>query len=148
MKKIPYGISDFRKLQKDNCLYVDKTRYIELIESYDEPYIFFLRPRRFGKTLFISLLNYYYDKKSVDEFEMLFQDLYIGNNPTPLKNTYYVLKFDFSGINTATKESTLQGFTKKVTKGFELFENRYHLNLEYDQTGFPSEIFGVLVQAT
>ncbi len=141
MKKIPYGISDFRKLRKDNCLYIDKTRYIELIESYDEPYIFFLRPRRFGKSLLMSLFNYYYDIASRDEFEMLFHDLYIGKQPTTLKNSYYVLEFNFSGINTSTREATLQGFTQKVIEGLTWFEHKYHLNLQYDKTGFPSEIF-------
>ncbi len=141
MKKLPYGISDFRRLWQDNCLYVDKTRYIEILEGYDAPYIFFLRPRRFGKTLFLSTLEQYYDKLAESDFEMLFGDSYIGKDPTPLKQSYYMLNFNFSGINTATKESTLQGFIKKVRKGVELFEERYQLDLEYDKTGYPSEIF-------
>lgn len=142
MKKIPYGISDFKRFRIDNYLYVDKTRYIELLEHYDEPYIFFMRPRRFGKTLFLSTLAYYYDTQAGSDFDTLFGECYIGNNPTPLKNSYYILKFDFSGINTSTKESTLQGFTKKVTQGLELFESKHQLCLQYDKTGFPSEILG------
>ncbi|MCP4399194.1 MAG: AAA family ATPase [bacterium] len=141
MKKIPYGISDFRKLRKDNCLYIDKTRYIELIESYDEPYIFFLRPRRFGKTLLISLLDYYYDNNSCDEFETLFQELYIGKNPTRLQNSYYILRFNFSGINTSSKEQLLEDFTKKTVESLEAFETRYRINISYDKTGMPSSIF-------
>ncbi len=141
MKKIPYGESNYKSLIEQHYVYIDKTPYIELIEQYDEKYIFFLRPRRFGKTLFISTLEHYYDRASAGDFESLFGICHIGNTPTPLKNSYYILKFNFSGINTLTKESTLQGFTKKVQKGLGLFENRYHLHLEYEKTGFPSEIF-------
>ena len=58
LKKIPYGISDYRNLVNDGYLYVDKTRYIELLENIGAPYIIFLRPRRFGKSLFTSILEY------------------------------------------------------------------------------------------
>ncbi len=142
MKKIPYGESDYHALITQNYCYVDKTSYIELLEGYDEKYIFFLRPRRFGKTLFLSTLEQYYDKAAADDFETLFGKCYIGSAPTPLKNSYYILKFNFSGINTADKDSTLEGFTTKVIQGLELFEEKYQFHLKYDKTGYPSEIFG------
>ncbi len=141
MKKIPYGISDFRQLRKHNCLYVDKTRYIELLESCDAPYIFFLRPRRFGKSLWISLLHYYYDKVRTDEFEQIFEGTYIATNPTSFKNQYYVLRFDFSGINTSTQDRLLNDFTKKVIESLEKFEATYNLHLHFNKTGMPSSIF-------
>ena len=74
MLKIPYGVSNFEKLRKDNYTYIDKTEYIERLESYGEPYIFYLRPRRFGKTLFISTLEHYYDCKKKDEFAKIIKD--------------------------------------------------------------------------
>ena len=141
MKKIPYGISDFKKLRSDNCVYVDKTRYIERLESYDDPYIFFLRPRRFGKSLFVSLLDYYYDKNSADDFDALFGDYYIGQHPTTLKNRYYILKFNFSGMNTSNKELLLETFTKSIVKNLDDFLKKYKFSLNYDTTGMPSSIF-------
>ena len=141
MLKIPYGVSNFEKLRRDNYIYMDKTEYIEILESYGEPYIFYLRPRRFGKTLFISTLEHYYDYKKKDEFDELFGDLYIGDNQTDLANSYYVLSFDFSGINTETKDDLLKGFTKNVLKALNEFMDKYSLDFDYDRTGMPSEIF-------
>ena len=72
MKKIPYGISDYEKLIEENYYYVDKTSYIEKLENLAERYIMFLRPRKFGKTLFTSVLENYYDINKKDKFEKLF----------------------------------------------------------------------------
>ena len=140
-KKLPYGISDFAKLRRDGCAYVDKTRFIETLERRDAPYIFFLRPRRFGKSLLISLLSYYYDRKSADAFADLFQETHIGQQPTALKNQYYILKFDFSGIDTSTHNTTLRGFTAKISDGLRAFEQRYGLALAYENAGAPAQIF-------
>ncbi len=141
VKRIPYGISDYKTIIEKNYLYVDKTRYIELLESLGEPYIFFLRPRRFGKSLFVSTLDYYYDVNSVGDFEKLFSKTYIGGNPTREKNKYYILKFDFSGINTSTRENLLEGFTERILTGLGNFKNRYKVDIEYDKEGMPSVIF-------
>ena len=141
MAKIPYGVSNFEKLRKDNYIYMDKTRYIEKLESYGEPYIFFLRPRRFGKSLFVSTLEHYYDCNNQDDFNDLFGDLYIGNNPTDLANSYYVLSFDFSGINTDTKSDLLEGFTQNVREGLDEFIDKYNLDLKYRDAKMPSIIF-------
>ena len=72
MKKLPYGISNYEELIEDNYYYVDKTRYIEKLEDLAEKRIMFLRPRKFGKTLFTSTLEYYYDIKAKDKFEKLY----------------------------------------------------------------------------
>ena len=97
MKKIPYGIGNYKLLKNDNYYFIDKTKFIKKIENLGSRYLFFLRPRKFGKSLFLSMLEYYYDILAKDEFEKLFSDTYIGKNPTPLKNSYFILKFDFSG---------------------------------------------------
>ena len=77
MKKLPYGISNFQELILDNYYYVDKTKYIEILEKLSEKRIMFLRPRKFGKTLFTSTLEYYYDLKTADAFDELFANTYI-----------------------------------------------------------------------
>ena len=73
MKKLPYGISDYEKIIENNYYYVDKTPYIEKLENIAETYIMFLRPRKFGKTLFTSTLENYYDIKKNDKFKQLFE---------------------------------------------------------------------------
>ena len=103
MKKLPYGISDYERLVENDYYYIDKTMYIEKIENLAEPYIIFLRPRKFGKTLFTSTIENYYDIKKEVKFQELFGETYIGKNPTKLKNSYYVLKFNFSGIDTSNE---------------------------------------------
>lgn len=100
MKKIPYGISNYEQLIQDGYYYIDKTKYIEKLEEISEKNIVFLRPRKFGKTLFTSMLENYYDKNKKDKFEEIYKDTYIGKKSTPLKNTYCILRFNFSGIDT------------------------------------------------
>ena len=78
MRKLPYGISDYERLIENDYYYVDKTKYIEKLENLPEPYIMFLRPRKFGKTLFTSTLENYYDLKKIDKFDKLYGDTYIG----------------------------------------------------------------------
>ncbi|HHS93116.1 MAG TPA: hypothetical protein ENK82_07200, partial [Campylobacterales bacterium] len=98
MKKIIYGESNFKKVKITNeYLYIDKTDYIEKLEKSNESFNIFLRPRRFGKSLFLSTLQYYYDENSASEFEAIFNETYIGKNPTPLKNSFRILFFEFSG---------------------------------------------------
>ena len=128
MKKLPYGISDYRKLIEENYYYVDKTEYIEKLENLSERYIMFLRPRKFGKTLFTSVLENYYDINKKDKFEKLFGDTYIGKKPTEAKNSYYILRFNFSGIDTKDEETTINTFKEKVTASIQDFTDRYKLD--------------------
>ncbi len=86
MKKLPYGVSDYERIIKDGYYYVDKTKYIEKLENLAEPYIIFLRPRKFGKTLFTSMLENYYDVKKNSDFDILFKNTYIGKLSTKLRN--------------------------------------------------------------
>jgi hypothetical protein len=71
-KRIPYGTSNFERLIVENYAYVDKTRFVELLENEQNPYQFFIRPRKFGKSLFLSLLSNYYDIRKAEKFEQLY----------------------------------------------------------------------------
>ena len=88
----------------------------------------FLRPRKFGKTLFTSVLESYYDVKKKEKFNRLFENTYIGKNPTKLKNSYYILKFNFSGIDTTNEQTTMRGFKEKVTASISDFIKKYELD--------------------
>ena len=131
MKRLPYGISNYKTIAQENYIYIDKTPYIEKIENYHSPYLFFLRPRRFGKSLFVSLLQHYYDINEKDNFEALFKDTYIGQNPTKERNSYYVLNFDFTGVTTDTEEQLEQSFINITKLAFNDFTSRYKLTLDY-----------------
>jgi Predicted AAA-ATPase/PD-(D/E)XK nuclease superfamily len=125
MLKIAYGESDFAKIVKGNFFYQDRTHYIPELENYGGSYQLFLRPRRFGKSLFTSVLEYYYGIQYKEEFKDLFGKYYIGQHPTPLANQYMILRFDFSGINTTSEVATAQGFLDKVRIGMDQFFTNY-----------------------
>ena len=97
-KGIPYGISDFSRLIDQNYYYVDKTHFIPQIEEIAN-YLFLIRPRRFGKSVFLTMMRAYYDISQKDRFEERFGNLWIGKHPTPLQGIYQVLYFDFSKAN-------------------------------------------------
>jgi hypothetical protein len=98
MIKFPYGISDFKSMMIENYYYVDRTDRIWLLEDEGRQ-LLFLRPRRFGKSLLLSMLENYYDIKRAAQFEELFGHLAIGQNPTDRHNTYFVMTWDFSVVN-------------------------------------------------
>ncbi|CAM2966875.1 ATP-binding protein [Hathewaya histolytica] len=138
MKRIPYGISNFEVLREKNYLYVDKTSYIELLDRY-APYNFFIRPRRFGKSLFISMLENYYDINKKGKFEELFGDLYIGKNPTEERNSFLVWKISFAGVDAGHGEEELRiSFNSKVLLSAIRFVNKYSGLLGIDT--IPKEI--------
>jgi hypothetical protein len=87
MKKIPYGIADFKVIQDENYYYVDKTMFIPLLEETGK-FLFFIRPRRFGKTLFLNVLESYYDLAWKKDFDHLFKETYIKAHPTQERNSY------------------------------------------------------------
>ena len=95
--RIPYGEADFRRIRLNRWLYVDKTRFLRLLE--EERYALLIRPRRFGKTLWVSLLESYYDRCRRHEFESVFGGTDIGRNPTEERHRYVVLRFNFSLVN-------------------------------------------------
>ena len=147
MKKLPYGISDYGRLVENDYYYIDKTKYIEELENLSEPYIIFLRHRKFGKTLFTSTLENYYDIKKVDEFEKLYGNAYIGKNPTKLKNSYHILKFNFSGIDTSDEEKTMKGFKEKVTISITGFVNKYNIDFFVNPELSTEGLLGSLIEA-
>ncbi len=95
--KFPYGICDFYEIITENYFYADRTDRIPMIEEAGK-HLLFLRPRRFGKSLLLSMLENYYDIAKADEFERLFGHLAIGKNPTQRHNRYFVMKWDFSAL--------------------------------------------------
>lgn len=145
MKKLPYGISNYEQLITANYYYVDKTEYIELIENLAERNIMCLRPRKFGKTLFTSTLEYYYDLNAKSKFKELFKNTYIGKHPTKLKNSYHILKFNFSGIDTSSDESTILGFKTIVQNSIQAFVLKYgidfYVNPEQTAEGMLDSLF-------
>ena len=147
MKKLPYGISNYEELIEDGYYYVDKTMYIEKLENLAEKRIIFLRPRKFGKTLFTSTLENYYDLKKVDKFEKLYANTYIGKNPTKLKNSYYILKFNFSGIDTTNEETTIKGFKNEVASSIKLFVEKYGLDFYINNEDEAENILDNLIKA-
>lgn len=97
-KLLPYGMMNFAVIRRDDYYYVDKTSFIPLIERSDR-FFFFIRPRRFGKSLTLNMLQHYYDVNAKDKFDALFGDLYIGKHPTKDRNSYLVLKLNFSLVS-------------------------------------------------
>lgn len=96
-KRIPYGMQNFEDVIKEDCYYVDKTPFIEQIEESNK-YFFYIRPRRFGKTLTLSMLENYYDINKKDKFDEIFGKLYIGQNPTPEHSTYLIIHLNFAEV--------------------------------------------------
>ena len=146
MRQLPYGQINFEKIIRSNWLYVDKTQYIEKLESQVAlSNTFYLRPGRFGKSLFTSMLDYYYGIDHAEKFQELFGNLYIGKNPTQNKNKYYILKFDFSGMDMdaqASLDMMRETFHEKVLCGIKDFINRYNLQTEDIKGVTPANTIG------
>ena len=147
MRKLPNGISNYEDIVAEKRIYVDKTMYIEKMEDLADKTIMFLRPRKFGKTLFTSTLECYYDKNRADKFEELFGKTYIGKNPTPNKNRYCILRFNFSGISTNTVEETIKGFREKVDLGINRFVTDYELDFYNNPEQSTEGILGSIFEA-
>ena len=119
VKTLPYGISDFENMRELNGYYVDNTWGIPLLEQL--PYQMFLRPRRFGKSLLLSILHYYYDVNYASRFDELFAETWIHEHPTKFRGRYLVMHFDFSEIEGETLDQIQERFGKylwNVLKGF------------------------------
>lgn len=103
MKKIPYGKCNFEDIRLQNMYYVDKSQFIREVEDSSD-FFFFIRPRRFGKSLFLSMLENYYDMNRREKFDALFGDLWIGQHPTEQRNSYAVMRLDFSKVSSNLDE--------------------------------------------
>ncbi len=123
-KQIIYAEANYKNLILENGYYVDKTAYIRLMETYKNPV--FLRPRRFGKSLWCTTLQYYYDINEADQFEKLFGHTAIGKNPTPLHNRFIVLHLDFSIIDPSGGiEEIRRRFNKQCNISIRSVTRRY-----------------------
>ena len=142
IRQIPYGVSDFRSVRESGLYYVDKSMYIEELERQSRTLIF-IRPRRFGKSLFINMLRLYYDKNATGDFERLFGDLYIGQHPTPNRNRYQVLYMDFSQVG-GNIENLDEEFNLYLSVCLDSFMHNYasdypdYVLREYAQTKIAS----------
>ncbi|NEW61314.1 AAA family ATPase [Sulfurovum sp. bin170] len=127
MKKLPYGKSNFKDIKTKGYYYIDKTNFIQKIEDSSD-FLFFLRPRRFGKSLLISMLEAYYDIYYRDEFNEIFKDTYILKNPTPLKSSFYIMKFDFSGVNVTDYQNS---FRVNLLDTIDSFLEKYEIERSF-----------------
>jgi len=138
VKGIPYGKAQFAEVRKGNCYYADKTQYLQLLEETSD-YLFLIRPRRFGKSLFVSMMREYYDIAKKDEFDSLFDGLWVKEHSTPLRNSFQVIYFDFSLANLGG--GTLEeNFNEYIAIQLNSFINRYK---DY----YPEEFFNEVVSS-
>ncbi|MEZ4866871.1 MAG: AAA family ATPase [Caldilineaceae bacterium] len=131
-------MADYGRLRRESCYYVDKTHYIPRIEAAPF-YLFCIRPRRFGKTLWLSVLQHYYDVNQTDNFDFLFGETYIGQQPTPDRNSYLILFFNFALVNPAI-DKVEASFESTGTNEINDFLERYQRffseeHRQYIQTG-------------
>jgi hypothetical protein len=125
MIKFPYGISNYYRIITENYFYVDRSNHIRLIEEAGDQ-LLFLRPRRFGKSLVLSMLENYYDVAKADDFDKLFGNLAIGKNPTLKHNQYLVMKWDFSVIKTYKNITDIEySLNNYINETIDNFSNRY-----------------------
>ncbi len=123
VKTIPYGISDFVNMRRRNGYYVDNTWGIPLLEAL--PYQLFLRPRRFGKSLLLSILRYYYDMNYADRFDELFGGTWIHEHPTLDRGQFHILHLDFSKVSGETAEEMQQSFELTCRIAIDAFRENY-----------------------
>lgn len=122
-KRIPYGVADYGRLRRENAYYVDKTHYIPKIEAAPF-YLFCIRPRRFGKSLWLSVLQHYYDVNQADNFDLLFGETTIGRQPTRDRNSYLILFLNFALVNPAI-DKVEASFEANGTEEIDSFLRRY-----------------------
>lgn len=137
VKQVPYGVADFAMVIEQNLYYVDKTMFIPELEKQPRN-LFFIRPRRFGKSIFLSMLYSYYDCTQSHKFQSLFGNLWIGQHPTPLQGKYQVLFLDFSQI-TGNIDKLESKFNSYLSINLDAFVRQYS---EY----YQAEIEEILAQ--
>ena len=133
-KRVPYGRVDLKSVREEGLLYIDKTMYLEKLEQNNV--LIYTRPRRFGKSMLTSMLAYYYSINEADNFEKIFKGLYVYDHPTPYKNKYYVLQFNFSGMETGSNvgiEEMNRQFSELVYAGVTNCITRYKFEIEVNK---------------
>ena len=153
VKKIPYAITDYDLMRRGNYYYVDKTRYIPIIEDTGR-YLFFIRPRRFGKSLFLAVLHGYYDVYYKENFDELFKDTWIYTHPTAERGSYLVLPFNFSAVDPAHDKidnsflNHIKGRAHSFVKNYSdyLGKNKNYFLGEIEESRSGSDILSIIVQ--
>jgi len=146
--RFPYGVCDFNKIITDKLFYCDRTDRIASLENTGY-YLLLLRPRRFGKSLLLSMLENYYDLAKKEKFQDLFGHLLIGKNPTPLHNKYFILKWDFSCVDpSGSAENIKKAFHNHINaciRSFRInYEDYLHRKIEIDSDDAVSSIKSLL----
>ena len=136
IKRLPYGIGDFTDLRRKSCYYTDKTQYITTMEAAGD-FLFLIRPRRFGKSVFLSMLAAYYDIARQDKFDELFDGLWIQQHPTEEKGQYQVLNLDFSQATVGMDGTLKQRFDRYCSTKYEVFAEKY---AQYYDTNFVQDV--------
>ena len=145
LKRLPYGVSDFKQLRNEGKYLVDKTKYIQKME-YTDNFLFLIRPRRFGKSVFLSMLRSYYDINERDNFQELFKGLWIADHPTEWRGQFQMMYFDYSRIggDTGVLEENFEIYCCKVMDDFaKRYKNYYDEDFIRDlvaQTNFRAKI--------
>ena len=130
----PYGSANFNSFNEDKVAFVDKTNFIEVIDKLDTKYPILLRPRRFGKTTFVQMLDYFYDISKKDQYDEVFRGTKIHEMNLPSHNTYHVLNLEFSEIYGNTSAQLVEGFTSNIIDSITDFIDRYpEVNFEVDE---------------
>ena len=128
----PYGLADFAALIEENYYYADRSDRIRLLENAGK-HLLFLRPRRFGKSLLLSMLDNYYDLARIDKFNQLFGHLTIGNNPTEQHNQYFIMRWDFSMVKSyGTIQEVEAALHNHVNAAIRYFSVRYENYLSHN----------------
>lgn len=135
VKRIPYGVSNFVQVVEQNQYYVDKTMYLPLLEQQPAS-LFFIRPRRFGKSIFLSMLEAYYDIAQKEEFQNRFGNLWIGGQPTPLQGKFQILHLDFSRVSSGNG-TLAEDFNNYCSMALDHFASVYE---SYYYPGFKKEM--------
>ena len=140
LKQIPYGVADFNDFRVKNFYYVDKTRYIRDIEKKGN-FLFLIRPRRFGKSLFLGIMEAYYDIYFKDRFDYFFNGTEIHRSPTAEKNSYLVFKLNFSMVNpdVSLVEGSFLNYIQESASGFVMkYGKLLDIDIEKAETEFSS----------
>ncbi|MDM8560394.1 AAA family ATPase [Candidatus Parabeggiatoa sp. HSG14] len=149
MLKFPYGNSDFYRIRTNNYFYVDRSSHIRVIEETGDQ-LLFLRPRRFGKSLLLSMLENYYDVAKASEFERLFGLLTIGQNPTEKHNQYFVMKWDFSVVESqdeikGLRKSLHDHLNNQIKRFAERYQDYFSYTIEIDKDNAISSFESALI---
>ena len=135
VKEIPYGVANFVEVVEQNMYYVDKTPYLPLLEKQPRN-LFFIRPRRFGKSILLSMLRAYYDLAQKEKFQKRFKGLWVGEHPTPLQGKFQILHLDFSRVG-GLDRTLSENFDDYCCGGLDDFASIYE---PYYYPGFQQEM--------